>query len=64
MATKTCSVEEAGEILGIGRSVAYRLAKLGELPVLRLGRNLRVPLAALDDLLASAKPAAKKQGHA
>lgn len=48
--TQTVSVQEAGEILGIGRVLAYRLAKSGELPVLRLGqRRLRVPTAALEE---------------
>jgi len=46
---ETVSVEEAGKILGIGRVLAYRLAKSGQIPVLRLGqRRFRIPLAALE----------------
>ena len=42
---------EAGQILGIGRSTAYELARKGRLPVLRLGRKLVVPKVALDKML-------------
>ena len=43
----------AGTRLGIGRTLAYRLARTGGLPVpvLRLGRRLVVPRAALDRAL-------------
>ena len=47
----TISVEEAARILGISRSSAYRGAASGDLPVGRLGRRLRVPSAALRQLL-------------
>lgn len=47
----TVSVPNAGRILGIGRSTAYRLAREGSLPVLKLGRKLRVPRAALEEML-------------
>ncbi len=49
----TVSVEEAAELLGIGRTLAYRLAAAGELPVpvVRIGRKLRIPAAPLRALL-------------
>jgi excisionase family DNA binding protein len=47
----TLSVEEAGELLGIGRSLAYSKAASGELPSIRLGRRLVVPTAAILRLL-------------
>ncbi|MFC1924915.1 helix-turn-helix domain-containing protein [Chloroflexota bacterium] len=47
----TISVEDAGEILGISRGLAYELARQGKLPVIRLGRRLLVPIKRLDDLL-------------
>lgn len=47
----TLAVEEAGRILGIGRSSAYVLARNGDLPTLRLGRRLLVPTARLRALL-------------
>jgi excisionase family DNA binding protein len=50
---QTCSVEETAVFLGIGRTLAYELIRRGEfpLPVIRLGRRIVVPRAALDDLL-------------
>ena len=47
----TISVREAGELLSIGRDAAYRAAASGDLPVLRLGRTLRVPVPRLLGLL-------------
>ena len=39
--------EEAAGILGIGRSRIYELLAAGELPVVRIGRFRRIPVAAL-----------------
>ena len=47
----TLTVEEAGELLGIGRSLAYEKAASGELPSIRLGRRLVIPTASLLKLL-------------
>ena len=47
----TISVEEAGKRLGIGRSGAYGAAARGQIPTIKLGRRLVVPLAALQMLL-------------
>lgn len=60
------SVEEAAELLGIGRSSAYEAARSGRLPVVRWGRALRVVRAGLDALLADATRAAteKREGRA
>lgn len=41
--TLVVSVEEAAELLGISRGLAYELVRRGELPALRLGRRLVVP---------------------
>jgi len=54
------SVPEAGRRLGIGRSAAYAAAANGELPVIRIGGLLRVPLAALAQKL---EAAAEKSEH-
>jgi excisionase family DNA binding protein len=43
----TISVPEAGEVLGIGRDASYEAAGRGEIPTLRLGRSLRVPVPSL-----------------
>jgi hypothetical protein len=45
------SVEEAGSVLDLSRSSAYLAAKRGELPTIRLGRKLVVPVVPLLRLL-------------
>ena len=45
------SVEEVARLLGIGRGSAYAAARAGQIPVLRVGRRLLVPRAALEALL-------------
>lgn len=37
------TVEEAAELLGISRGLAYELVRRRELPAIRLGRRLVVP---------------------
>lgn len=48
----TVTVEQAGKVLGISRSTAYELARTGDIPTLRLGRRIVVPVAKLADALA------------
>jgi excisionase family DNA binding protein len=43
----TLTVEQAAKVLGIGRSTAYELVRTGDLPSLRLGRRIVVPIAPL-----------------
>ena len=47
------SVAEAGALLGLSRAFAYELVARGELPVVRFGRRIVVPKAALLELLSS-----------
>lgn len=49
----TTDVETAADILGIGRTKAYELAKAGDFPVsvIRVGRKYVVPIPAILDLL-------------
>lgn len=47
----TISVEEAGRVLGLSRSAAYRAADRGELPTIRLSGRLYVPTPKLLSLL-------------
>jgi excisionase family DNA binding protein len=54
---RTLSVEQAAKILGISRGLAYELASAGELPVVRLGKRIVVPIDALNALLDSATTA-------
>ena len=45
---KTVSVPEAGRWLGIGRNASYEAARRGDIPTIRIGRLLRVPVVALE----------------
>jgi excisionase family DNA binding protein len=54
-ASETHSVPEAGRRVGLGKNASYDAARRGELPVLRFGRALRVPRAALDRMLAEGR---------
>jgi excisionase family DNA binding protein len=48
----TYTVTEAAALLGIGRSAAYEAARSGQLPTIRIGKRVLVPVAALERLLA------------
>jgi excisionase family DNA binding protein len=54
IARQTVTVWEAARILGVGRNKAYEAARSGEIPTIRIGKRLLVPLAALERLLAVA----------
>lgn len=41
-------IEEAAEVLALGRSKTYALVQAGVLPSIRLGRSVRVPAKALE----------------
>lgn len=49
------SVEEAGRLLGLGRSAAYDAVHRGAIPVVRNGRSLMVPKAAFQRMLEGAQ---------
>ncbi len=55
---RTLSVPAAGKLLGLGKSGSYEAAQRGDLPVIKIGRKLRVPVVALEELLRGAKPKA------
>ncbi len=55
MDRKTLSVTEAAEVLGIGRSAAYEAARVGEIPTVRIGKRVLVPIAALERMLAGSE---------
>jgi excisionase family DNA binding protein len=38
---------EAAEMLGLGRSKTYQMMKAGEIPCVRIGKSVRVPVAGL-----------------
>jgi excisionase family DNA binding protein len=47
----TCSVPEAGRLLGLSRHAAYAAARSNALPVIRVGRRVLVKLPALKAML-------------
>ncbi|WP_286960201.1 MULTISPECIES: helix-turn-helix domain-containing protein [Arsenicicoccus] len=47
----TVTVREAAQVLGIGRDVCYRAVRAGQIPSLRLGRRIVVPVAPLLGML-------------
>ena len=51
----TIAIEEAGRLLGLSRTSAYRAAQRGELPTIRLNGRLHVPTARLRALLGDRK---------
>jgi hypothetical protein len=56
----TMTVPDAGRIyFGLCRNAAYSAAKRGDIPTVRIGKLLRVPVRALEQQLnATLKPAA------
>lgn len=52
----TVDVQTAGKVLGVGRNTAYAAAKSGDIPTIRVGQNIRVPVAKLLDLLGISGP--------
>ena len=51
---KVLTVPEAGAQLRLGRNASYAAAKSGAIPTIRIGKLLRVPIRALEQLLESA----------
>jgi len=43
---------DVAKLLGLGRSKVFAMLAVGELPVIRIGRSVRVPRAALEDWIA------------
>ena len=52
----TITVEEAAEMLGISRTSAYGCATRNEIPTVRLGRRVLVPLARFMAMLDNEPP--------
>ena len=53
---RTISVEEAGRQLGLSRNTAYQAANRGEIPTIRIGHRLLVPVVAFERLLEVPSP--------
>ena len=48
---KTLTIPEAAQALGIGRNQGYEAAKRGEIPTIKIGKRILVPVAALERML-------------
>ena len=54
---KTLTVPEAGRVyFDLGRNASYEAARRGDIPTIRIGRLLRVPVAALERMLKDTIP--------
>lgn len=51
MEPRTVSVPEAGRWLGISRNASYEAARRGDIPTIRIGRLIRVPIVGLERML-------------
>lgn len=54
MNRQTLTVTEAAKRLGVGRASAYEAARTGQIPTVRIGKRILVPVAALERMLAEA----------
>jgi excisionase family DNA binding protein len=48
---KTLTVAAAAHLLGIGRNSAYSAVRSGQLPAIRLGGRILIPVSALERLM-------------
>ena len=51
MARETLTVEETARLLGISRNGAYEAARTGQIPTIRIGKRILVPIGGLERLL-------------
>lgn len=58
------TVEQAAKVLRIGRTLAYELARRGEIPAKRLGHRVVIPKPALMRYLEMDKPSQAEGGDA
>jgi excisionase family DNA binding protein len=47
----TLTVEQAAELLGISRGLAYEAVRAGDIPSIRIGRRVLIPRTRLLELL-------------
>jgi len=59
----TLTVSETAKILGLGRNSAYEAVARGEIPVVKVGKRLLVPKAALEKMLRDPKALNPDQRH-
>lgn len=44
------NMKEVAEVLGNSKSLAYEMAKKGELPIIRMGNRILVPIKRLEEM--------------
>jgi excisionase family DNA binding protein len=54
MMRRTFTVPQAAELLGISKNQGYMAAKRGEIPTIKIGKRILVPVAALERMLQGA----------
>jgi excisionase family DNA binding protein len=47
----TVTTPQAAQLLGISRNLAYEAVRRGEIPTIRIGRRILVPIVAIERLL-------------
>lgn len=55
MERTTLTIPEAATTLGLSRASAYEAARRGEIPTIRIGKRILVPVVALEKMLADAR---------
>jgi excisionase family DNA binding protein len=50
----TMTIPEGAQRLGISRNAAYAAARTGQLPTIRIGNRILIPLAAFERMLENA----------
>ena len=57
----TITVDEAAELLGISRALAYDMARTGKLPALRFGKRFVIPKKGIENLMQQAEKTATQE---
>jgi hypothetical protein len=47
----TMAVPDAGKLIGLGRNASYEAVRRGDIPCIRIGRRIMVPVAAFHRML-------------
>lgn len=57
------TIPEVASALGVSRLTAYKLAKAGQIPTIRLGKRMVVPRVRLEQLLNGESKSVEKDGR-
>lgn len=59
--SETITINETAERLGISRALAYKAARNGEIPMIKVGKRFLVLRAGLDKMLSCPEPKPHKE---